>query len=178
MERFYQTICNGVVGCCPNSFHSKQLYQLLPKMGLKLSSSISCDDGENTKSHNPAGDKCVSNCLSHDICYQNCFWPACEMVLTCQQVCETISNGNGPTISRWIWSNRASSVAKVENGVTVCRCNFKLWHCRHVRAHLLTSEFMLGHTNCAVTRCYVARIPGCESEWSESNTARLKLGGT
>ena len=30
--------------------------------------------------------------------------------------------GNDPTISRWIRSNRASGVAKVENAVTVCRC--------------------------------------------------------
>ena len=34
--------------------------------------------------------------------------------------------GNGPTISRCIWSNRASGVAKMENGVTVCRCIFDL----------------------------------------------------
>ena len=87
-------------------------------------------------------------------------------------------DGNGPTVSRWIWSNRVSSVAKVENEVTVCRCIFNLWHCRHIRAHLLTSEFMFGHTNHAVTWRCVARIPGCESEWSESNTAWLKLGGT
>ena len=56
METLYQTICNEVVGGCPNPFASEQPYQLLPKMGLELSSTISCDDGGNSKSGNPGGD--------------------------------------------------------------------------------------------------------------------------
>ena len=67
------------------------------------------------------------------------------------QYVKPFEGGNGLTISRWTWSNWASGVAKVANGVTVCYCIFNLWRCRHVRAHFLMSEFMLGHTNCAVT---------------------------
>ena len=82
---------------------------------------------------------------------------------------------NSPTISRWMWSNRASGVAKVENGVTMCHSFFNFWHYRHVHAHLLTSEFMLVHMNRVVTRCCIAQIPGCESDWYKSITAGLKL---
>ena len=67
--------------------------------------------------------------------------------------------------------------AKVESGVTVCHCTFDLWHCRYAHAHFLMLEFMLGHTNRAVTEYCVAHIPGCNSEWSKSNAMCLKLGG-
>ena len=66
---------------------------------------------------------------------------------------------NGPTISRWIWSKWTSGVSKVENRVTVCCCIFNLWRCRHVCAHFLMLEFMLGHMNRALTRCCIACIP-------------------
>ena len=72
--------------------------------------------------------------------------------------------GNSPTISKWIWLNQVSGVAKVENGVTVCHCIFDLWHYRHVRVHFLTSKFMLGHMNRAVTKRCTARTPGSASE--------------
>ena len=158
METFHQTICNGLVGDYPNSLGSEEPYQLLPKMELELSSSIGYDDKGDSKSRKPSGNKCVSNCLSRYICYRNCFWPACEMVHTCQYV-KPLDGGNGPTMSRWTLSTRASGVAKVENGVTMCRCIFDLSHCRHVNAHFLMSKFMLGHTNRLVTRRCAVRTP-------------------
>ena len=175
METFYQTVCNGVVGGCPNLFGSEQPYHLLPKIGLELPSSISCDDRRNSKSRNPAGDKCIRNFLSRDICYGNCSWLACEMVHTCQQ---SMRNHLKVVMVPQYPDEYDQIEHQVENGVTVCRCIFDLWHYRHDRAHFLTLEFMFGHTNHAVTRCCIARIPACDSEWSESNTGRLKLGGT
>ena len=89
-----------------------------------------------------------------------------------------LEGGRGPTISMCTISKRASGVKNVARGVIVCLCILALWHSRHDCAHLRTSVLMLGHTYRAVMRRSVARTPGCEREWSLSNTTRLSDAGT
>ena len=89
MEKFYQTICYGVVGGCPNPFGSEQPYQLLLKVELELSSSISCDDGGNSKLCNLGG----KNVLATVSAVMSAIGIASGQHVkwsTRQQVCETI----------------------------------------------------------------------------------------
>lgn len=89
-----------------------------------------------------------------------------------------LDGGRGPTMSRWILSNRAPGVANFISGVTVCLCILVFWHWRQVLAHRRTSELIPGQTYLVVTSFCVARMPGWESEWSESNTGRRNFVGT
>ena len=75
-------------------------------------------------------------------------------------------------------SNRALGVTKVDRGVAVCRWIFDCWHLTQVLVYSRTSLLIPGQTYLDVTRCCVARIPGCEREWSCSKTLRQNLAGT
>ena len=52
-------------------------------------------------------------------------------------------DGSGPTISMCTISNRASGVAKVDMGITICLWIFDFWQLMHVLAivkHLLGTQ--------------------------------------
>ena len=59
------------------------------------------------------------------------------------------------------WLNLALGGGKVESGVEVCLFLAR-WQLRHALVHCLTSHLMLGQTNRAVMRHWVAFIPGCD----------------
>ena len=67
MEAFYQSIHDGVISCGTNSLGSKELRQLLPQAGFKLSSLIGCDDRRNAKARDPPMHERRSCCFSSNV---------------------------------------------------------------------------------------------------------------
>ena len=89
-----------------------------------------------------------------------------------------LEGGSGPTMSMCSMSNCASGVAKVDNGVTVCRWILKYWHLMHVLAHCQTSLLIPGQTYLVVIRLCVARMLGCKIEWRWLKTLCWNWTGT
>lgn len=63
----------------------------------------------------------------------------------------------------------------MDNGVMVCRWTLDFWHCRQDRVQLRESS--INAWPYIMSFC-VARMPGCESEWRDSKTARRNEFGT
>ena len=58
MKAFNQTIGTGVVGGSSGTADAEELHEMVPKMGLELSSSVRSQGGWDTKTRDPAGQEC------------------------------------------------------------------------------------------------------------------------
>ena len=79
-----------------------------------------------------------------------------------------LSEGNGPTMSRWTCSKRAAGTGIGNTGGLVCTETLLLWHTWHCFAHSNTSRLMLGHTYIFDMIANVAFPDGCASPWIAS----------
>lgn len=146
---------------CPQKSH-----ELLPEVWLELSPSVCCDGWRDTKPGMTKTQTTVSSVMS------GMGMASVQRVNWSIQVRRYISM----PFCRWEWPNSVyvnpvkSAVWSWEGRVWCSRVMLNFWHGRHDRANLLTSALILGQTYLAVRLCCVARMPGWDNEWRESNT--------
>ena len=80
MKAFNQTIGTGVVGGSSGTADAEELHEMVPKMGLELSSSVRSQGGWDTKTRDPAGQECLGDCFCAGVGEGNGFWPTGEAV--------------------------------------------------------------------------------------------------
>ena len=84
METLNHAIGLGVVGGCARSLGSKECHQSIPKPGLKLSTTVSDNSGQDTKARDPTTEERLSHSFCRDASERDGFRPPSETVHTGQ----------------------------------------------------------------------------------------------